>query len=66
MVKSEKIKGLMAENNLTIQDMANAINCVPKTFSTKLEKRCFTTDEAMIMIKVLHIEDPGAIFFAAE
>nr|DAH92812.1 MAG TPA: hypothetical protein [Caudoviricetes sp.] len=38
----------------------------PKTFSMKLKKRVFGSDEIEKMIKLLDIKDPMPIFFASE
>ena len=35
-----------------------------QTFTRKLKKRVFGTDEAAKIVEFLHIEDPQAVFFA--
>lgn len=64
MVNVQKLKGLMAENNLTGIEVARAIKCTPKTFYTKMKTGSFNSDEMALMIPLLKINDPAAIFFA--
>lgn len=64
MVRTDKIRGLMAEKNVSGVDMAKALNIAPKTFYVKMKSGKFGTDEAEIMIDVLEIPNPTEIFFA--
>ena len=64
MILTDELIGLMAKNHLTQKDMAEAIGITPKTFSLKLQKGVFGSDEMEVMIKVLDIKDPARIFFA--
>lgn len=66
MILTDEILGLMAKNHLTRKDMANMLGITPKTFSIKLEKGVFGSDEIEIMIKELDIQNPVEIFFAPE
>ena len=64
MVKTDKIRGLMAEKKLTGKDMAEALGISPNTFSAKMKAGIFNSDEMQIIVDVLSIEDPVPIFFA--
>lgn len=64
MVNTNKIRGLMAENNLTGTDMAKALSITPKTFYNKMKTGYFDSKEMEIMIPLLKIKDPSSVFFA--
>ena len=64
MIRTDKLRGIIAENGLTQTDVAREIGITPKTFYEKMQKGVFGSDEIEIMIETLHIEDPAAIFFA--
>lgn len=64
MILTDEILGLMAKNHITRKDMANMLGITPKTFSIKLDKGVFGSDEIEIMIQRLDIENPAEIFFA--
>lgn len=66
MVKTDKLRGVIAERRMTQTDVANAIGISPKTFYEKMQRGVFGSDEIMVMIDVLNIDDPMAIFFAHE
>lgn len=66
MILTDKLIGLMAEKHFSQKDMACKLNMAPKTFSTKLKKGVFGSDEIETMIKVLGITNPIEIFFAKE
>ena len=66
MINTSKLKGIIVESGYSQQDVANQIGITPKTFYEKMKKGVFGSDEMQIMIDMLHIEDPAAIFFAKE
>ncbi|MFC2525313.1 MAG: hypothetical protein ACFNVR_05860 [Selenomonas noxia] len=66
MIKTDDLIGLMAKHRISRKEMANRLGIAPKTFSLKLKKGQFGSDEIEIMIDELDIEDPMAIFFAKE
>lgn len=66
MIKTNELKGLIVQNGLSQSDMATKIGITPKTFYEKMKIGVFGSDEIQVMIDVLHIEDPAAIFFAKE
>ena len=64
MILTNDILGLMAKHHITRKEMAAKLGIAPKTFSLKLKKGVFSSDEIEIMIKELKIENPADIFFA--
>lgn len=66
MIKTDKLKGIIVESGYSQQDVANKIGIAPKTFYEKMKRGVFGSDEMEIMIDMLNIEDPAAIFFARE
>lgn len=66
MIKTDKLRGIFAENKKTQTDIAKLIGVTPKTFYMRMQKGVFGSDEIQIMIDALHIENPMDIFFAKE
>lgn len=66
MIKTDELRGIIAKNGLSQSDVALEIGITPKTFYEKMKIGVFGSDEIQIMIDVLNIEDPAAIFFAKE
>ena len=66
MIDVNKIKGLIvsAEKNQT--DVVKRLGITPKTFSIKLKKGVFGSNEIKVMIDYLSIEAHLSIFFAKE
>lgn len=64
MVDSNKLKGCIVANGKTQEEVAKSIGITPKTFYAKMKKGVFGSDEIEMMIDILHIENPMAIFFA--
>lgn len=64
MILTDDLLGLMAKNHVSQKEMAKKIGITPKTFGIKLKNGVFGSDEIEIMIKVLKIKNPIAIFFA--
>ena len=64
MIKTDDLIGLMAKHRISQRAMAKKLGITPKTFSLKLRKGRFGSDEIEIMIDELKIEDPMSIFFA--
>ena len=54
----------MAKHRISRKEMAKRLGIAPKTFSLKLKKGHFGSDEIETMIEELDIEDPMSIFFA--
>ena len=66
MVLTNQIRGLMVMRGYNITSFAEALKMTPKTLSTKLQSGNFSVDEANLIIELLDIENPGAIFFAKQ
>jgi DNA-binding NtrC family response regulator len=64
MVDTNKLKGIIVENEKTQEQVARYIGITPKTFYNKMTRKVFGSDEIEKMIEYLHIEDPVPIFFA--
>ena len=60
------LKGKIVANGYTQSEVAEKIGVTPKTFSLKLKKGVFGSDEIEKMIKLLHIENPMEIFFVED
>lgn len=66
MIRTDKLRGIIAERGLSQTDVASMIGVVPKTFYEKMQRGIFGSDEIEKMIEGLEIEDPMSIFFAKE
>ena len=66
MVRTDKIRGRMAEKGMTIKDLAKACGINDKTMGRHIATGEFGSDEMQTIVDVLEIEDPAAIFFAKE
>lgn len=64
MVDTNKLKGLIVQQEKTQEDVARYIGIAPKTFYLKMKKRVFGSDEIEKMMEFLEIDDPVSIFFA--
>ena len=63
MTNTKKIRGRIAEMELSHKQVAEMIGMSAKTFSVKLKSGKFGLDEAEKMIKVLKIDNPNDYFF---
>lgn len=64
MIKTDELRGLIAQNGFSQTDVANKIGITPKTFYEKMKAGVFGSDEIEVMIDMLHIQNPAEIFFA--
>ena len=64
MVNVNLLKGEMAKNGYTQKSLADELGITAKTFSNKMRRKVFGTDEAQKMVEILKIENPIPIFFA--
>ena len=62
MVQTNELKVAMLRKGLTQADVAKAIGVSNKTFSDRMKKKVFGSDEIEIMIDLLEIQDPMFIF----
>lgn len=66
MIRTDKLRGVIAENGYSQTDIAKFIGITPKTFYEKMKIGVFGSDEIQIMIDKLKIDDPMEIFFVEE
>jgi len=64
MIDTNALRGVIAANGLSQQDVAREIGISSKTFYSKMKKGVFGSNEMEAMIDLLSIENPQAIFFA--
>ena len=64
MIDTNALKGVIAANGMTQQEVAKKLRMTPKTFYLKMKKGVFGSDEMEQMIDILAIKNPGEIFFA--
>lgn len=63
MINVNLLKGSIVSNGLTQGDVAEKLGITPQTFSAKMKKGVFGSDEIEKLIKILEIKDPVPIFF---
>lgn len=66
MIRTDKLRGIIAERGMSQAEVASMIGVVPKTFYEKMQRGVFGSDEIEKMIEGLQIDDPMSIFFAKE
>ena len=66
MIRTDKLRGIIAERGYSQADVAQMLNITPKTFYEKMKIGIFGSDEIQTMIDELAIENPMEIFFANE
>ena len=66
MIRTDKLRGIIAEKGYSQADIAAMIGVTPKTFYEKMKIGIFGSDEIQKMIDGLNIEKPMDIFFAQE
>lgn len=64
MINTAKLRGVIVANEKTQADVAKHIGVSSRTFSNKMKKGVFGSDEIELMIEYLNIENPMEIFFA--
>ena len=64
MVKTDELRGIIAQRGLSQAKVAKMIGVTPKTFYEKMKNGVFGSDEIEIMITTLQINNPIEIFFA--
>ena len=64
MVDTNKLRGIIVQNEKTQEQVARHIGITPKTFYSKMKRKVFGSDEIEEMIDYLNIDDPISIFFA--
>lgn len=66
MIRTDLLKGEIARAGFTHTNLAKRLGMTPKTFSCKMKKGVFNSNEIDAMIELLKIENPVRIFFAKE
>lgn len=66
MFNPNMLRAEIARNGLTQKDVAKSIGISANTFSKKMSDGSFGLAEANIMIDLLGIKNPEAIFFGSE
>lgn len=64
MIDTNALRGVIAANGLSQQDVAREIGISSKSFYSKMKKGVFGSNEMEAMIDLLSIERPQEIFFA--
>lgn len=64
MVDVRLLKSYMALAGYTQGQLAEKLGISENTFSAKLKRRVFGTDEAAKIVELLSIDDPAAVFFS--
>lgn len=64
MIRTDLLRGKLAEKGIAQSGMAKMLGITPKTFYDKMKRGVFNSDEMETMISVLRIEKPVEIFFA--
>ena len=64
MIDTNKLRAAWVSKGLRQEDMAKIVGISSKTFSLKMKKGVFGSDEMEKMIQALNISKPTEIFFA--
>ena len=65
MLNILELKAAMVRKGYTQERLSNEIGITPKTFTNRLKKGVFNSDEICVMIQKLDISDPMNIFFTS-
>ena len=66
MFNASELRAEIARSGLKYKDVAKSIGVTATTFSKKMRDGSFGITEAGIMIRLLGIQNPDAIFFGVE
>lgn len=64
MVNVNELKAAIVRKGLTQKEVADKMNISPRTFTSRLNKGVFGSDEIEQLMDILDINDPISIFFA--
>lgn len=64
MIRVNELRGIIAREGKTHAQVANRLGISRNTFSTRLRRGVFDSDEIATMIEFLNISDPISVFFA--
>lgn len=66
MINTNELRGIIAREGMSQRGVAKELGITQETFYRKMKKGIFDSDEIYMMIDLLNIEDPVAVFFAKE
>lgn len=66
MIRTDLLRGKIAEKSYTQKKIAKELGITPKTFYLKMQKGVFKSDEIYKMMQILDIKNPITIFFEKE
>lgn len=66
MIRTDLLRGKIAEKGYTQKRVAKELGITPKTFYLKMQKKVFRSDEIYKMMQLLDIKNPLTIFFEKE
>lgn len=66
MIRTDLLRGKIAEKGYTQKGIAKELGITPKTFYLKMQKKVFRSDEIYKMMQLLDIKNPLTIFFEKE
>ena len=66
MIDVASLRAEMTRYGITQKKLAESIGISPRTFSNKMKKGVFGSDEIEQMIQILKIKDPMSIFFCSD
>ena len=64
MIRTDLLKGVIAQNNTSQRKVAEKLGMTEKTFYSKMKRGVFDSDEISEMNSILNISNPIEIFFA--
>lgn len=64
MLNVNELKAAMVRKGLTQKEVADKMNISSRTFTSRLNKGVFGSDEIEQLMNILDINDPVSIFFA--
>jgi len=62
VINRSLLRAEIVKNEMTQAEVAKKIGISPKTFSLKMKKGVFGTDEALKLVKLLNIQNGAEIF----
>lgn len=66
MIRTDVLRGIIAQNKLSQCQVAKSLGMTPKTFYSKMKKGVFGSDEIEAMVELLKIQNLADVFFARE
>lgn len=63
MVDVNKLKGLIVEKGLTQTEVYNRMGLSKRQWQGRIEKKKFDSDDMLLLIRILEIDNPSPIFF---